>query len=444
MLPLSSQQQHLCEPEQAGAFSPRFILCKALRITGHVDTAALQDALDDVVARHEMLRSVIVRDACPPYQQVHPPSPAPLTVRDLPPTPGHLRQQVAEDELARAEASSMDLEQLPLLRAELARFDSQDSVLSLVSHHCACDGWSMNLVERDLAACYAARTGEHPLDLPKAPQYQDYTRWQRDQLGQPAALAKLAYWREQLDGARMFTLPTDRPVPASYTEPYLRYSFGIGAEEMATVSRFVKAERFSGFMVMLAVFNVLAHRIGGTLDPAVSTMFHGRSEPQFRDTVGFFLDFLTMRTDLSGCRSFRDVLISTRATCLQAYEHEAPHRQVLQAIPSLGEPMANPDNSYVVFGFWDSALTSTTTGPYRIGDGFSVIRKPERSRVRRNEQLPGGVTFNTGTVPSGELVGSLQFNPETFDETTVAGWVCDYCRILTTAMADPDREWELL
>jgi hypothetical protein len=338
----------------------------------------------------------------------------------------------------------MDLERLPLFRAELARFDSHDSVLSLVSHHSACDGWSMNLVERDLAACYVARTGQHPLKLPNVPQYQDYTRWQRDQLAQPAGMAKLAYWREQLDGARMFTLPTDRPVPARYTAPYLRYSFTIDADEMAAVSRFVKAEHFSGFMVMLAVFNVLAHRISGTLDPAISTMFHGRGEPQFRDTVGVFLDFLTMRTDLSGCRSFRDVLISTRATCLQAYEHEAPHRPVLQASPSLGEPMADPRNSYLVFGFWDSSLTSTTQGPFQIGEESSVIRMPERARVRVNEQLPGGVTFNTGTVPSGELVGSLQFSPETFDECTVAGWVSDYCRILTSAMADPDREWESL
>lgn len=444
MLALSSQQQHLCAPEQAGAFSPRFILSKALRITGHVDTAALQAALDDVVARHEMLRTIIVRDGCPPYQLVHPPSPAPLTVRDLSPMPIHLRQEIAEGQLASAEASSMDVEQLPLLRAELARFDSRDSALSLVSHHSACDGWSMNLVERDLAACYAARTGQHWVDLPKAPQYQDYVRWQRDRLAQPAAAANLTYWRKELDGTRLFTLPTDRPVPARYTAPYHRYSFGIDAEEMAAVSRFVKAEHFSFFIVLLAVFNVLAHQISGTLDPAISTMFHGRSQAQFRDTVGFFLDFLTMHTSLAGCRSFRDVVASTRATCLQAYEHEAPHRTVLQAIPSLGEPMANPGNSYVVFGFWDSSLTSTTKGAFQIGESVSVIRKPERARVRVNEQLPGGVTFNTGTLPSGELVGSLQFSPETFDERTVARWVSDYCRILRSAMADPDREWESL
>ncbi|MDQ1721541.1 MAG: condensation enzyme [Pseudonocardiales bacterium] len=443
-LPLSSQQQLWCMPEQSGAFSPRFIVSKALRITGHVDMAALQAALDDVVARHEMLRTIIVRDAKPPYQQVRPPSPVPLTVRDLPPTPHQSRQEVAEDQLSAAEASSIDVEQLPLLRADLARFDSHDSVLSLVSHHSTCDGWSLNLVERDLAACYAARTGGHPLSLPNIRQYQDYARWQLANTDRPAAVANMAYWREQLDGAGMFTLPTDRPVPAVYTAPYLRRSFVIDADEMAAVSRFVKAEHFSVFMVMLAVFNVLAHRISGTLDPAISTMFHGRGEPQYRDTVGLFLNFLTMRTDLVGCRSFRDIVTRTRATCLQAYEHEAPHLQVMQAIPTLREPMANPRNSYLVFGFWDLSLTSTTKGPFQIGESASVIHKRERVPVRVNEQLPGGVTFNTGTISSGELVGSLQFSPETFDERTVAGWVSDYCRILTAAMVGPDREWEAL
>src|ERR1700712_363519 len=150
-LPVSSQQRLWCSPETANAFSPRFIISWALRLAGYIDAAALQTALDDVVARHEALRTIVVRDAGPPYQQVHPPMSVPLTVRDLPPHPS--RQQVAEEQLAEAEAISLDVEQLPLLRATLARFDSHDSTLSLVSHHSACDGWSLNLVLRDLAAC---------------------------------------------------------------------------------------------------------------------------------------------------------------------------------------------------------------------------------------------------------------------------------------------------
>ncbi len=437
-LPVSSQQRHWCAPAQAGASSPRFIIYRTLRITGHIDAAALQAALDDVVARHEALRTIVVRDAQPPYQDVHPPMSVPLTVRDL---PSHSsRQQVAEEQFAEAEAASLDVGHLPLLRATLARFDSHDSVLNLVSHHSACDGWSMNLVVRDLAACYAARTGERPLDLPNVPQYQDYIRWQLDNIAQPDAVANMAYWQEQLDGARIFTLPTDRPAPTAFTAPYIQHPFVIDSDVTAAVSRFAKAEPFSTSMVMLAAFNVLAHRISGTLDPAISTMWAGRSEPQFRDTVGVFLNFLTMRTGVAGCRSFRDVLIRTRATCLQAYEHEVLHQQVLEAIPSLAEPLASPSHAYLVFGYWDRSLASASVAPSPIGESVAVMRK----RTRVSETLPGGVTWGMGMAASGEVDGGVQFSPEIFDERTVADWVSAYCRILAMAMADPDREWQEL
>jgi condensation enzyme len=436
-LPVSNQQRLWCTPETAGAFSPGFIIARALRITGPVDAVALQAALDDVVTRHEALRTVVVRDARPPYQQVHPPMPVPLTIRELPSDPS--RQQVAEEQLAEAETASLDVEQLPLLRATLGRFDDQDSILTLLSHHSACDGWSMNVLVRDLVACYAARTGERPLDLPDVPRYQDYTRWQLDTTAQPAAAATMAYWREQLDGAHLFTLPTDRPI-TSPIATYVRHPFTVDSDVAAAFSRFVKAERFSGTMVQLAVFNVLAHRIRGTLDPTVNVIIHGRTEPEFQGTVGVFLNFLSMRTDLAGCSTFRDVLIRTRVTCLQAYEHEVLQHQVREAVPSLSEPLASPSNAYMVFGYWDAALTSATGGPYLLSEGATVLFR----RSRASETLPGGVTWNMGMSSWGELGGGVQFSPDIFDESTVADWVSDYCRILAMAMADPDREWQEL
>ncbi|MGI8664938.1 MAG: condensation domain-containing protein [Jatrophihabitans sp.] len=437
-LPLSNQQLLWCAPGSSGAFSPRFVITMALRITGHIDVAALQGALDDVVARHEALRTIVVRDAEPPYQQVYPPMPVSLTVRDLPATDS--RRQVAEEQLAEADGASLELDQLPFLRAILSRFDSTDSTLCLVSHHLACDGWSMNLVMRDLAECYAARASGHPVELVRVTQYQDYIRWQLENRLQPASVANMAYWQEELDGAHTFTLPTDRPIPAAFTAAYVRHPFVIDGDVTAAITRFAKAERFSVFTVVLAAFMVLAHRIRGTLDPAVSTMFHGRSEPQFKGTVGVFLNFLTMRTDLANCQSFRDILLSTRAACLQAYEHEAPYQQVLEAIPSLSEPMADPSNCYLVFGYWDLSMTKATTRAVQIGDSGAIIRRVTRD----SETLPGGVTWYYGMAMSGELSGGVQYSPEIFDDHTVAGWVTDYNQILAAAMADPGREWRQL
>jgi len=437
--PVSQQQLLWCTPGQSDAFSPRFVMGRALRITGRIDAAALRAALDDVVARHEMLRTIVVRDAQPPYQEIHPPLPVPLTVRELP-TPAEARPQAAEDLLGEAEDSSIDVEQLPLLRATLTRFDDHDSVLSVVTHHSGCDGWSMNLILRDLVEFYAARIGERPLTLPDVLQYQDYVRWQLTELAQPRTAAKMAYWQDQLAGAQLFGLPGDHPVPARYTAPYYRHPFFIDRETTAAVHRFTRAERCSGFMVMLAAFNVLAHRISGTYDPTISTVFHGRSDPRFQDTLGMFMNFPIMRTDLSGCQSFRDVVLRTRATCLDALEHEVTLPQILQAIPSIGKALRHPVNAYSVFSYWDLTLTRATGEPYQIGEGATVIRRNSRS----SEKLPGGTTWGMVATPSGEVSCGLQYNSEVFEEQTIAGWTADYCRIVAAAMADPNQNWQQL
>ncbi len=155
--PLSSQQRLWWAQDSQAAFGPRFVVARSLRVKGEVNTSALQEALDDVAARHEILRTVVVRDAEPPYQQIHRPSPVPLRVRALPNVADQSRDAYAEDLLIEAEQSSMNVEDLPLLRADLSTFDDRDSVLTVVSHHTASDAWSMQLIIRDLAACYTAR-----------------------------------------------------------------------------------------------------------------------------------------------------------------------------------------------------------------------------------------------------------------------------------------------
>jgi len=368
----------------------------------------------------------------------------PLEVRDLPPATDRSRDAIAEEQLTEAEGGSVHVEELPLLRAVLARFDDRDSVLSLMSHHTACDGWSVQLIVRDLAACYAARTGERALALPEARQYREYTQWQLANTVGPAAAENMAYWHQQLGDARIFTLPTDRPVPPVHRTPYSAHSFVIDADVMAAAARLAKSVRCSRLMVMLAAFNVLAHRISGTSDLVINTMIHGRGQPQFADTVGPFLNFLALRTDIASCTSFRDVITRTRNTCLEAYAHEVPIQHVERAIPALMAPLADPGNCDFIFGYFEPPFTSAagepSRDPFRIAESSSGIRKRERV----SEQIPGGAAWSMGVIPSGEVNGGLQFNLEEFDERTVAGWVSDYCRILVLAVDEPDREWKAL
>src|SRR5580698_4383225 len=143
--------------DETGPFGSRYLIVMGLRITGPVDLAVLQGALDDVVARHELLRTLVVRDADPPYQLVLPPCQVPLEVRDLPAVTGKSRDMVIQELIVEAQAGTISARQVPLLRARLCRFDDRDSALFVSVHHSVSDGWSVGVIVRDLGACYVAR-----------------------------------------------------------------------------------------------------------------------------------------------------------------------------------------------------------------------------------------------------------------------------------------------
>src|SRR6204780_5981712 len=180
--PLSFTQEWfitLDQGDDGGTFGSRFIMFTPLRVTGRVDLAVLQGALDDVIARHELLRTLVVRDADPPYQLVCPPCPVPLEVTDLPPVAGKSRDLVARELILEALKSTVSAREVPMVRALLCRFDDRDSVLFLTVHHSVTDAWSMRVILHDLGVFYAARSAGVPADLPLVRQYREYAHWQR-------------------------------------------------------------------------------------------------------------------------------------------------------------------------------------------------------------------------------------------------------------------------
>lgn len=432
--PLSHAQDMWCQ--DPSAFDPLFTIVKALRVAGELDEDALQDALNDVVERHEVLRTLIVRDAEPPYQQVEPPGPVPLYVRRRP-LPEDERDAAAQELLAEAELNPVDPDQPPLLRVDLTRFDDRDAVLVLATHHTSSDAWSHQLIVRDLAAFYAARTTGVPVELPEIRQYLDYTaRQQADVSGEQVAEA-FGYWQDQLRDAQIFALPTDRPMPEVHTELYREHHFTASAELMAQAAALARELRGSTFMVMLAAFNVLAHELSGTAEPVIDTMIHGRGQPDYHDTVGPFLNFMPLRTDLAGCRSFRDLVRRTRTTCFEAYLHELQGHLIEHDSPDYLRPLADPNRCPVVFGFFQSPL-ETEAG--QLAEGTRSIRRRESSSC----QIPGGASWTMGELSDGGMFGCIQFSTEEFDESTIAGWVQRYCQLLAAGTTRPDQEWNRL
>jgi hypothetical protein len=437
--PLSFTQQFfhsLDEGDENGAFGNRFTIVSALRIAGHVDIPTLQGALDDVVVRHELLRTVVIRDAEPPYQQIHPPCPVPLSIRDWLPA-GRSRDLVGEELIIEAEQGTMTPRQVPLMRATLTRFDDRDSVLVLVVHHSASDAWSQTLVLRDLAAFYDARASHRPVDLPTVRQYREYAEWQQARAAETSDARQ--YWREKLRGAHVLAVPNDRPRPEGYTRPFSIYNYAVSADEMGTAARFARDTRSSMFMVLIAAFGVFSYELTGQADPGIRAFTFGRDEPAFQNTMGLFLNLVPFRTDISRCANFREIAAMTRDTCIDAYANEVPITVIEQDLPDFNAPHDDPKNSQIVLGMYQAQADGATLP---IADGADPIIR--RTMSSETSDIPTGMAWSMALASSGELVGNVVYNLDEFDEQKVTDWVSHYNRTLARLARHPDREWRQL
>jgi hypothetical protein len=443
--PLSYTQEWfitLDQGDDGGTFGSRFMTIGAVRVTGHVDLAVLQDSLDDVVARHELLRTLVVRDADPPYQMVLPPCRVPLEVRDLPPITGKSRDMVAQELVLEAEAGSISAREVPLMKALLGRFDDRDSVMILTVHHSVSDGWSVELVFRDLSAFYTARRTGTAAVLPQVRQYREYVAWQRASATSTAEDGAPAYWRRKLDGAREFTIPNDHGHPDSYSRPYSQHSHDIEPEVMTAASALATATRSTLFTVMLSAFYILAHKLTGATDLAIRAFTAGRDEPRFQNTMGLFINCVPFRTDIADCTSFRDIVLATRDTFVDAVAHELPVNVLEQAFPGFVKSREDLRTSQFIIanqqpgGFGGDNTFTIAEGTRGVGEGMI-----QASEVH---DIPTGVVWNISSGPSGELRGGVLFNLDEFDESTVVGWVTDLRQILVGAVREPDRDWSLI
>jgi hypothetical protein len=441
--PLSFSQEWfvtLDSGDDGGAFGPRFLLVCEVRITGHVDLALLQGALDDVVTRHELLRTLVVRDADPPYQEIYPPCQVPLEVKDLPPVTGKSRDIVAQELIAEAEAGTISAEEVPTLRALLCRFDDRDSALVLTVHHSVSDGWSLQVILRDLGAFYAARRTGLPAKLPEVRQYREYAEWQKASATSTAEDGAPRYWQDKLRGAREFTIPNDHGHPDSYSSPYSLYNDTIDADVISAASSLARRTRTSTFTVLLSAFYVLAHNITGATDLAIRAFTAGRNEEQFQDIMGLFINVLPFRTDLADCTSFRDILIRAKETFIDALAHELPVTVIEQTFPDFVKSREDLRTSQFIISETPTQLGDVV---FPIAEGAREVHQYLLEESRHHD-IPTGLVWGLTPTPDGGLCSGVLFNPDEFDESTVVGWAAGLRQILTSAVHDPDQDWKTL
>ncbi|RMF32232.1 MAG: non-ribosomal peptide synthetase, partial [Chloroflexi bacterium] len=334
-LPLSFAQQRLWFLDQLEPGSPFYNIPTAVRLTGPLDVAALEASLNEILRRHESLRTTFPTVDGRPRQQIAPELTLSLPVIDLRGLPEAEREAQAL-RLATEEAQRpFDLAQGPLIRALLLQLDDDDHIALLTMHHIVSDGWSMGILIQEIAVLYDAFSQGRPSPLPELPiQYADFAAWQRKWLQGEVLERQLAYWKEQLaDLPPLLELPTDRPRPAVQSFRGRTHSFVLPETLSRAIQELGRREGATLFMTLLAAFQALLYRYTGQERFAVGTPIANRNRAEIEGLIGFFVNTLVLRADFADNPTFRQVLKRVRETALGAYAHQdLPFEMLVDAL----------------------------------------------------------------------------------------------------------------
>jgi acyl carrier protein len=323
-LPLSFAQQRLWFIDQLTPGSAFYNIPAAVRLTGDLQVEALEQTFTEVVRRHEVLRTRFADLDDRTVQVIEEPTPIELPIVDLSKLAADEREAEVR-EYAKAEAEQpFDLSNGPLLRVKLLRLAEQEHVVLLTMHHIVMDGWSLGILVREIAALYEAFINGHASPLEELPvQYADYANWQQEWLSCDVLDAQLSYWKQQLAGVEQgLELRPDKQRPAVQTISADKASFSLSEDLSKQLKEICRREDVTLFMLLLAGFNAVLHYCTAQSDIVIGTTIANRNRAETERLIGFFVNALVLRTDLSGDPTFRELLRRTREVCLDAYAHQ--------------------------------------------------------------------------------------------------------------------------
>jgi len=399
----------------------------SFRFSGHLDTEAAIGALQDLVDRHEALRSTISSDG----EEMFIAATAAVSTSIIDhcacgPLDESKRDALIGDARQRAVEIIFDLENGPLFRAELARFAADDHLLVITAHHIVFDGWSAGILAQDFARFYRARIEHSSIDLPLAASFGDYALEQRASAGSGRRADDEAYWLSRFSGSTpVLDLPNDRPRPAYRSFASRREDYVLPAELVSDIRKLGVTAGSSFFVTLLAGFGALLQRIGGTDEVVIGVPTAGQSVGGLSTLIGHCVNLLPIRIALDGNASTRAAIDITRTAMLDAYEHqEYTFGTLLKKLALTRDPSRLPLVS-VMFNL-DQALDANSLGLPGLTANFSI-----NPRCAENFEL----SINA-VQADGALRLECQYNTDLYDGVTVRRWMAAYETLLRACCTD--------
>jgi amino acid adenylation domain-containing protein len=429
-LPLSFAQHRLWFLDQLEPNSPFYNLPETYRISGPLNVSILEDSINEIIRRHESLRTYFWTIDGSPIQKIEPEVRIELPIIDISAIPEQDKESKVLRIAKERALQPISLDALPLFKLELIKISKNEHAVILIFHHIISDNWSSRILMSEMAGIYSAFSKGGLSPLPKLPiQYADFAYWQRNWLQGEVLEKQIDYWKNQLaDSPPVLELPIDRPRPAMQTFNGSFKTFKLSKKVSDGIKNLTKHEGATLFMTLLAAFQTLLYRYSGQDDISVGAPIANRNRAEIEGLIGFFVNTLVMRGDLSGNPGFRELIKRVRETALGAYAHQdLPFEKIVDAI----QPERNMSHSplfQVMFVLQNSAGTMQPAGRSELTlspiEAHSNTAKFDLTLFMVEE--------------GGNLGGALEYNTDLFDDSTITRMMDHFKRLLESIASAPD------
>ncbi|HEX8139745.1 MAG TPA: MupA/Atu3671 family FMN-dependent luciferase-like monooxygenase [Pyrinomonadaceae bacterium] len=437
---LSHGQQALWFLHQMSPESAAYNLASAWRVHGEVDVDAMERAFEALVRRHAALRTCFTTLDGKPVQQVLETVEFKLHWEDA----SGWTESALNERLAEEIHRPFDLEQAPLLRVRLFARNISEHVLLLSAHHIISDFWSLSVLMRELEKLYTAeKTGMDEALAPPALQYSDYTRWQDELLAGAEGERLWDYWRKQLAGELpVLNLPEDHPRPALQTTVGAAHTFRVDREVTRALKALAQESGATLYMVLLASFQVLLHRYTGQRDIIVGSPVSGRQQAALAGLVGYFVNPLPLRADMSGDPVFRQFIAQVRQTVLSAFKHqEYPFPLLVERLQPERDPSRSPLFQVLFTLQKTPAHNEHSLGPLALGESGTKTKLADLllEAVTPEQRVAQFDLSLTLAEDADCLLASFQYNTDLFDRSTISRMSDHFCVMLESITENPDK-----